>query len=148
MKDWTVRGGLVFLAVTQGAAGMSQLLLPKVFYEDFPWVSGLPPFNDHLMRDVGAGTLAYVLVLAVAAVTMEPRMVRTALAANLVFTVPHCTYHAFHLDPFSTADAVSQMVALGFGVLIPALLLWRAWRPTPRLSGPSSYAGPRSPRRR
>ncbi|MBO8194284.1 hypothetical protein ITI46_21855 [Streptomyces oryzae] len=130
-RDGVLWAGLLFLAVTQGAAGVSQLLLPKVFYEDFPWVAELPPFNDHLMRDVGAATLAYVLVLAVAATTMESRLVRTALAANLVFTAPHCAYHAFHLDPFSTAAAVSQMLALGLGVVLPALLLWRARRLRP-----------------
>ena len=46
-RGW-LRAGLVFLAIAQGVAGVVQLLLPKVFYQDFPipahpWVSRLPP---------------------------------------------------------------------------------------------------------
>jgi hypothetical protein len=83
----------------------------------------LPPYNEHLMRDVGSGTLAFVLVLAVAAVTMERRIVRTALAANLVFTVPHVVFHATHLAGFPLVDAVTQTLTLSVGVLVPAVLL-------------------------
>lgn len=123
-----IRAGLIFLAVTQGAAGLVQLFAPKFFFDDFPtsatpWVSLLPPYNEHLMRDVGALTLAYVLVLAAAAIWPEPKLVRVALAANLMFTVPHFVFHATHLDHYPTGSAIGQTVALGFGVLIPAALL-------------------------
>jgi hypothetical protein len=126
-RTW-LRVGLVFLAVVQGAAGVVQLLLPRVFYDDFPtpghpWVSILPAYNEHLMRDVGAGTLAYVLVLGVAAVSMERRIVHTALAANLVFTVPHLVFHATHLQHFAPVDAITQTILLSLGVMIPVVLL-------------------------
>jgi hypothetical protein len=118
-----VRAGLVFLAVVQGLAGVVQLFLPQVFYDDFPGVSLLPPYSEHLMRDVGALTLAYVLMLTVAAVSLERRMVLTALGANLVFTVPHFVFHAAHLEHFSTGGAIGQTVVLGLAVVIPALLM-------------------------
>lgn len=117
-----IRAGLIFLAVTQGLAGLVQLFAPKAFF-DIPWVALLPPYSEHLMRDVGALTLAYVLVLTVAAVTMEPRLVQVALGANLVFTLPHFLFHATHLDHYPVADAIGQSVALGAAVLIPATLL-------------------------
>lgn len=131
-RRW-LRGGLIFLALSQGLVGAVQLLLPQWFYEDFPtpahpWVSLLPPYNEHLMRDVGAGTLAYVLVLAVAAVSMDRLLVYTALAANLVFTVPHFLFHATHLEPFPPVDAVTQTALLSVGVLLPAGLLMLARR--------------------
>lgn len=119
-----LRGGLVFLAVSQGAAGVTQLLLPRGFYDNLPWVARLPPYNEHLMRDLGAATLAYTLILAVAAVSMERLLVRTALAANLVFTVPHFVFHAFHLEPLPTADAIAQTVVLAVGVVVPGGLLF------------------------
>jgi hypothetical protein len=50
------------------------LVLPRMFHDDFPGVLMLPPYSEHLMRDVGA-------------LALERRMVRTALAANLVFTM-------------------------------------------------------------
>ncbi|MCP3804016.1 hypothetical protein NLX83_32575 [Allokutzneria sp. A3M-2-11 16] len=119
-----IRAGLIFLAVGQGLAGATQLFLPRVFYEHGPWVSMLPPYNEHLMRDVGALTLAYVFVLVVAAVTMERRIVCTALAANLVFTLPHFVFHAFHLEGYTFGAALWQTVLLGLGVLIPLALLY------------------------
>ena len=118
-----IRAGLIFLAVTQGAAGLVQLFAPKAFYDDFPWVSLLPPYNEHLMRDVGALTLAYVLVLTAAAVWPERRLVQVALAANLVWTVPHFLFHTTHLGHYSTGAAIVQTVLLGLAVLIPATLL-------------------------
>lgn len=117
-----MKAGLIFLAVTQGLAGLVQLFAPKSFY-DVPWVSALPPYNEHLMRDVGALTLAYALVLAVAAVKLEPVLVRTALAANLVFTVPHFLFHATHLGHYPLGSAIGQTTALGLAVVIPAALL-------------------------
>jgi hypothetical protein len=122
------RAGLIFLAVTQGAAGLVQLFAPATFYEDFPlpstpWVSLLPPYNEHLMRDVGALTLAYVLVLTAAAIWPERRLVQVALAANLMFTVPHFVFHATHLDHYPTGSAVGLTITLALAVLIPAALL-------------------------
>jgi hypothetical protein len=126
-RSW-LRAGLVFLAAAQGVGGAVQLFAPKFFYDNFPtashpWVSLIPPYSEHLMRDVGALTVAYAFVLAVAAVTMDRLMVRTALVANLIFTVPHFVFHAFHLDVFSTGDAIGQTISLGVGVVLPAACL-------------------------
>ena len=46
-RRW-LRGGLLFVAATPLAGGLWALLLPRVFYEDFPlpgreWVSTLGP---------------------------------------------------------------------------------------------------------
>lgn len=119
--NW-IRTGLIFLAVVQGLVGAVQLLAPRVFY-DIPWVSLVPPYSEHLMRDVGALTLAYVLVLVVAAVTMDRLMTRTALAANLVFTVPHFFFHLTHLDGFTPFAAITQIMVLALVVLLPVALL-------------------------
>jgi hypothetical protein len=126
-RTW-LRAGLVCLAVALGLAGAVQLPLPRAFYNDLPWpgrplVAMPPPYNEHLMRDVGALTLAYTLVLGIAAVSMERRMVRTALAANLVFAVPHFAFHVAHPAHFTTADAVAQTATLALGVPIPVVLL-------------------------
>jgi hypothetical protein len=122
-----IRAGVVFLALVQGGAGLVQLFAPRVFY-DIRWVSLLPPYNEHLMRDVGALTLAYVLVLAAAALWPEPRLVRVALAANLVWAMPHLVFHTTHLSHFPTGDAVGQTVVLALAVVIPAALLALTWR--------------------
>ena len=147
-----IRAGIVFLAVAQGAAGLVQLFAPKFFYDDFPvpatpWVSLLPPYNEHLVRDVGALTLAYVLVLGAAAIWPEPKLVRVALAANLVFTVPHFVFHATHLEHHPTGSAIAQTVVLAFAVLLPAaLLVLSARRPAPTPAPRPPGREPASPR--
>ncbi|MGW4465722.1 hypothetical protein [Micromonospora sp. NPDC004704] len=146
-RGW-LRAGLILLTVGEGLIGATQLLLPKVFYDDFPWpghpwVSLLPPYNEHLMRDVGTGTLAYVLVLGVAAVTMERRLVRTALGAYLVFAVPHLIFHTNHLAHFPPVDAVAQTVALAAAVAIPIALLLLTGTLAP--ANPTEPAAPRQP---
>lgn len=123
-----IRAGLIFLALAQGGAGLVQLFGPRTFYDDFPlpsspWVSLLPPYNEHLMRDVGALTLALVLVLTAAAIWPERRLVQVALAANLMFTVPHFVYHATHVDHYPTGSAIGLIVTLAVAVLLPAALL-------------------------
>lgn len=126
-RRW-LRAGLVFLTLTQGGVGAVQLLLPKVFYDDFPapghsWVALVPPYSEHLMRDVGALNLAVAVVLGVAAATLEVVLVRTALAAALVFAVPHLVFHVTHLEHFGVGAAVTQTAILVVVALIPAGLL-------------------------
>ncbi|SFP75739.1 hypothetical protein SAMN05421810_103320 [Amycolatopsis arida] len=129
-RGW-LRPGLAFLAVAYGLAGLTQLLLPKAFFDYFPWVDLLPPYNEHLLRDVGALTVGNALVLAVAAVAMERRLVYTALAANLAFAVPHFVFHTTHLEGFTPAEVISQTGFLVLLVVIPAALLVLAWRRPP-----------------
>jgi hypothetical protein len=145
IRSW-LRAGVVFLAVTQGATAAMQLFAPRFFYDkvpitNHPWVSLLPPYNEHLMRDVGALTMASAFVLAIAAVTMDRLMVRTALVANLIFTVPHFVFHAFHLEEFSTGEAISQTISLGVGVLVPAACLALTWPGLPARPGVTRQAG-------
>ena len=58
-RGW-IRFGLIYLAVTIGVVAAWILIAPKGFYDTFPgggthWVSALPPYNEHLERDFGAG---------------------------------------------------------------------------------------------
>lgn len=131
-RAW-VRTGLVILVVYHLVLGLWSLFLPRSFYDTFPapghpWVALLPPYNDHLLRDFGAMNLALVVLLGTAAVTAERRLVRTALAAAIVFEVPHMIYHTTHLQNFPPADAIAQTIALTVVMLIPIVLLIPACR--------------------
>ena len=53
----------------------------------------LPPYNEHLVRDHGAGTLALGVALALAAWWLDRRVVITATVAFLVFQVPDAVFH-------------------------------------------------------
>jgi Ca2+/Na+ antiporter len=121
------RPALAFLVVTQVVVGVWQLLLPRSFY-DLYWVQLLPPYNEHLMRDVGALNLALAVVLGASVLIMERRLVSTALLAYLTFAVYHLVFHATHLEHFPQADAIAQTSALALGVAFPSVLLILAWQ--------------------
>jgi hypothetical protein len=142
-----VMGGL---GLVQAVNGAWALLAPRSFYDDFPpgrggWVSSLPAYNEHLMRDVGGLFLATGAMLVLAAVWLERRLTFTALVAWLLFAVPHATYHLFNLEPYSAGDAVGNVVALGLTVVLPAGLLVLLVRPA---SGPGPAPAARQPTRR
>ncbi|MER7053847.1 MULTISPECIES: hypothetical protein [unclassified Streptomyces] len=123
-RAW-LRTGLALLAGAQVALGLWVLLLPELFWK-WPWVSHLPPYNEHLLRDFGGASLALAVVLCAAVAAMERRLVVTALVAYLVSSVVHLLFHARHLEPLSAASGAGFMVLLGAAVLLPAVLLWMA----------------------
>ncbi len=123
-----LRAALAVLAVVQGIVGVWAQFAPASFFVDFPlpgwmWVGLLPPYNEHLARDVGGLSLALTLVLVAAAVRVDRWSVRLAAAALLVFAVPHAVFHAFHLEHFPLSDAVIQIVGLVATCLV-ALAVW------------------------
>jgi hypothetical protein len=122
-----VRAGLGILAVVQGVVGVWALLAPASFYASFPasghaWVALLPPYNEHLIRDVGALNLALAVPLTAAAVTGQWLLSAVAIGSIAVFAVPHAVYHALHLDGFSTSDAVAQSAGIGLHLALVAVV--------------------------
>ena len=134
MSEWTreqrrrLRGGLAVLAVTPAFVGIWATLAPRGFYDDFPgagrhWVSAVGPYDEHLVRDVGALYLGSLVLLAFAIVWLDRRLVQAALVSYVVAVVPHLAYHATALDNLSTGDAVAQMAGLALNVVVPLGLL-------------------------
>lgn len=128
LRHLSLRIGLIALTVSSGVTGAWALLAPRSFYDDFPggrrsWVSALPPYNEHLVRDVGGLYLALTLVLLAAAVIMERRLVIVALVAALLNAVPHFIFHVTHVDELSTGDQIAQTASLVFVMVVPMVLL-------------------------
>ncbi len=131
------RAVMIGLGFVQTVNGLWALFAPRSFYEDFPpgrggWVSALPAYNEHLLRDVGGLFLATGVLLLVAAVQLERRLVGVSLVVWLLFAVPHAVYHVFNLEPYSTADAVGNVISLGLTVVLPGALLVLLARPAAR----------------
>lgn len=124
---WWLRAGLIVLAAANLVPGFWAYLLPRSFYNDVPTVSADPPFNQHLMSDVGAFFLAQGVVLVAAAIVMEHRLIRAALASFLTFAVLHLVFHATHLTGISRAGATGLVIALALQVALPAVLLVSTW---------------------
>lgn len=120
--------GLGFLAIGPGIVGLWALAAPRSFYNDFPmpslaWVSELPRYSEHLVRDVGAFNLAFAILLTWAAVGLDRTVVRVALVGWLIFSIPHFIFHALNLERYDTTAATSQMITLGVGIVLPLILL-------------------------
>jgi hypothetical protein len=137
-RDAPVRGAVVgilwALAAVQGMVGTWALAAPLAFYEGFPlpgfrWVALLPPFNEHLVRDVGALNLALAVVLAGAALRADRATVRLAATAGLVVAVPHTAYHVLHLAHFPPMDAVAQTAGMLVHIALLAAVLALSFRP-------------------
>jgi hypothetical protein len=122
------RIALAFLAAVGAVVGAWALVAPVSFYTGFPglgrsWVSPDGPYNEHLVRDVGALYLALGVVAAAGFLRPDRRTAILAGSAWLVFSVPHLAYHAGHLAPFGTGDAIAQLVSLSVVTLVAAGLL-------------------------
>ena len=123
-----LRSGLILLATAGIVAGVWALLAPQSFYDDFPgggrsWVLAFPPYNEHLVRDVGALNLALAILLGFAAIVLERRLIQAVSVAALVYAVPHFAFHLAHLEELSTGDQVAQTVTLALAIAIPLVLL-------------------------
>lgn len=127
LPDPVVRAVLAVLGAIQATDGLYALLAPRSFYDDFPlgrgWVEALPAYNEHLVRDVGGLFLATAIVLIAAAIWLERRLVLVALVSFLAFAIPHSTYHLLNLGPYDTVDTAGNVIALGFMVVAPIVVL-------------------------
>ncbi len=130
-----LRAGLALLALVQVVLASWQAFLPRSFYDDFPTVDLMPPYNEHLMRDFGSASLGIGIVLAAAALWPETRLVIVALVAYLAFALPHLVFHLGHLHGASAADAAFIVSTVTASVVVPLALLALAWARTRRQRG-------------
>lgn len=129
---------LWILNATAAFVGIWALVFPRGFSDAFPgfgfaaWVGHDGPYNEHLIRDVGALYLALLAAGVVAALQRRADAAIAVGAAWLVFSVPHLGYHVAHLEDLSVLDAVAQSVALAAPIVlsIPLLVPARAARTT------------------
>ena len=131
-----LRIGLGYLALVWAQVGGWALFAPRSFYDGYPglgrtWVAVDGPYNEHLVRDVGALNLALVVVLVAAAITLSRPLVVTAALASLVWGVPHTLYHLFNRGELSTPDFVASVGGLALLSALPLVILATARRTTP-----------------
>lgn len=129
-----VRIALSYLALVTAQIGFWALLAPQSFFDDFPglgraWVAVDGPYNEHLVRDVGALNLALLVVLIVAAVRLSRSMLTLAATATATWGVPHLIYHLCNTDRLATSDAVASLAGLAAFVAFAAAILVVARNP-------------------
>lgn len=121
------RAGLLGLVAVAGSVGPWALVAPRWFFSSFPgggrsWVALDGPYNQHLVRDVGALYCALMALTVVALVRPERLLVRVTGLVWLVFGLPHLAYHLAHLDLLMGADRLLNALALGGVVIVAAAL--------------------------
>jgi hypothetical protein len=124
---------LVYLALSNVIVGLWATVAPRSWYDDFPglgrsWVAPDGPYNEHLVRDVGAWSLAMLVLCAAAAWTMRRDLVLVAGIAATVQSVPHLVYHLRHTDPFDGLDLVGSIGGIGAAAALGAAVAVWAWR--------------------
>ncbi len=138
--------GRIALAVLAfGAAPLAfwASLAPRQFYDSFPgggrsWIAVDGPYNEHLVRDVGALSLALLVVTVFAFVTLSVPLVRATAAAFLANGLLHLGYHLRHLDLYDTTDQVASIGGLIVVPVVALVLLCATMRPGATRRAPSS----------
>jgi hypothetical protein len=125
-----IRFALIYMTISVGSVAVYILLAPRTFYDDFPgwaqWVSALPPYNEHLLRDFGSAGLGLAVLAGIAAAWMDRRLVQAAAIALFAGALPHTIYHFTTTESYSTGDNVASLGALVLQTILPLLVLYLA----------------------
>jgi hypothetical protein len=136
------RLALAYLCATSALIGLTAALAPHAFYEDFPfvahWVNLLPPFNEHLVTDVGGLYLGFAVLFGCAAWSLERAFLRALCLAWLLTATLHLIFHVRHLDGFGAGDGIAEIVSLSLLLVAPLLALWAAGPATRRPEAPQA----------
>jgi hypothetical protein len=122
-----LRVTLACLAFSAAVPGLQATISPSGFYDGFPlgraWVQVLPPYNEHLIRDVGNYKLAFAILFAWAAWRPSRALVVPLASAWSVAALLHAAYHARNLGGLGPGDAVALSVVLAAALALPALAI-------------------------
>jgi hypothetical protein len=122
-----LRVTLACLAFSAAVPGLQATISPSAFYDGFPfgraWVQMLPPYNEHLIRDVGNYKLAFAILFAWAAWRPSRELVVPLASAWSVAALLHAVYHALHLDGFGAGDAIALTAVLAAALALPVLAI-------------------------
>jgi hypothetical protein len=134
MNRAVLRVGLALLGLLHLSWGIWATAAPSRFFASFPgfgerWTAAYPPYNAHLVTDVGATFITLGVLLLVATVLADRRVTRVVLLGVILFSALHLAFHAGHRGGLTGASYSLSVVSLGVGVLAPAglLLLTRRW---------------------
>jgi len=107
--------------------GLWAYLAPHHFFVTFPgggyhWTAGYPPYNAHLVADLGATFLTLGVLLLTAAWLDDRRVSTVVVVAEVLFAALHLLFHVRHRGTLG-ADYGLSLLTLVLGVLVPPLVL-------------------------
>lgn len=124
------RSALGYLAIVGFVVGIWALAFPIDFYKAFPgcgrtWVSLDGPYNEHLVRDVGAFTLGSGILAAMGFFKPASVWPLTVGLSSIAFNLPHLVYHFGKLSIYtSPIDQIGNVVALGLALIASIVLIF------------------------
>ena len=123
-----VRLGMGLLAAINAWWGAWARFAPRSFFDTFPgfghhWTAAYPPYNEHLVTDLGSTFLTLAFLLAVGAVINQFTLRWVVLAGVGVFNTLHLAFHAGHPGELGQVDQAAGLTTLALGVLAPLLLI-------------------------
>ncbi|MGE5829669.1 MAG: hypothetical protein ACM30G_15115, partial [Micromonosporaceae bacterium] len=123
-----IRAVVGLLALANLWWGVWARFAPRHFFDTFPgfgqhWTAAYPPFNEHLVTDLGSTFLTLGFLLAVAAVLDDRRVRAVVLAGVLIFNTLHLVFHASHPGTLGGSSLGASVTTLALGVVVPAALL-------------------------
>ncbi|MBB5872565.1 hypothetical protein F4553_005999 [Allocatelliglobosispora scoriae] len=124
-----VLGGLAAVHLWWGSWAY---VAPADFFARFPgfghrWTAAYPPYNEHLIADLGATFLTLGVLLAIAAAVADRRVTRVVLTGVVLFSALHLVFHSRHAGLLGGSEWVLSLVTLVLGVLVPGALLGVTW---------------------
>lgn len=128
MRDRLVRAGLVLLGALHLSWGVPATLAPRWFFDNFPglghaWTAAYPPYNRHLVTDLGATFTTLGVLLLLAAWLADRKVTAVVLCGVLVFSSLHLAFHLRDHGSLAGVDLVASLAALVMGVVLPVALL-------------------------
>lgn len=122
-----LRIALYCMAAGAALTGVPATFAPRVFYDSFPaglsWVSKLPPYNEHLVVDVGCLYLAFAFLFVWCAITLHRAAIVPVTLAWIGVQTIHSIYYLWHLENFSVGAAVSQTAGFALFLVLPIVAL-------------------------
>lgn len=125
---------LLVLTLSGLGLGAWSLAAPLDFYGTFPgfghsWMPELGPYNEYLVRDMGALNLALGLLALIAMVRPDRVTPAAAGAVSLAYALPHGLFHVSRLALFPPIDQLLQAAALLSLIAASATLLIEGSKP-------------------
>ena len=121
------RVGFGLLGLLNVIWGGWAIAAPAHFFRTFPgfgfhWTSAYPPYNQHLIFDLGATLLTLGVLLAVAAVLDRPAVSWVVAVGTGTFGLLHFGYHALHAGTMGGTDRALSILSLIGGAVLPLAL--------------------------
>ena len=127
MRALVRRGGFGVLGLLNAVWGVWAVVAPANFFDNFPgfgrrWTGAYPPYNEHLVTDLGATFMLIGALLLGVALVDRPASTWVVTTAVTLFNALHLVFHLTHRGALSGADYWLSVAALAGGVLVPPAL--------------------------